>query len=84
MCVFFSLSSQVVYNLLSITYNSRIRIKTYTDELTPLDSVTPLFTAANWMEREVSGWNLTSILAVNQNLLKCETEIGNKWKKINK
>ncbi len=30
-------------------------MKTYTDELTPLDSVTPLFTSANWMEREVGG-----------------------------
>ena len=44
-----------MYNLLSITYNSRIRVKTYTDELTPVDSVTPLFSSANWMEREVSG-----------------------------
>lgn len=43
-----------MYNLLSLTYNSRIRVRTYADELTPIDSVTPLFSSANWMEREVS------------------------------
>lgn len=51
------LSNQLVYNLLSLTYNSRIRVKTYADELTPVDSVTPLFSSANWMEREVSVWD---------------------------
>lgn len=39
--------------MLSLTYNSRIRVKTYTDELTPVDSATPLFESANWAEREV-------------------------------
>jgi len=29
--------SQLIYNLLSLTYNSRIRVKTYADELTPVD-----------------------------------------------
>ncbi len=45
--------SQVVYNLLSVVYNSRIRVRTYADELTPIESVTGLFNAANWLEREV-------------------------------
>ena len=44
---------QLVYNLLSVTYNSRIRVKTYTDELTPVDSAAPLFNSADWAEREV-------------------------------
>ena len=39
--------------LLSLRYNSRVMVKTYTDELTPLDSITPLFAGANWYEREV-------------------------------
>jgi len=43
-----------VYNLLSLKYNSRIRVKTYTDELTPVDSADPVFKIANWYEREVS------------------------------
>ncbi|CAG2180180.1 unnamed protein product, partial [Oppiella nova] len=28
---------EIVYNLLSLRYNSRIRVKTYTDELTPIE-----------------------------------------------
>ena len=43
-----------MYNLLSLRYNSRIRVKTYTDELTPVDSADPVFKIANWYEREVS------------------------------
>lgn len=45
---------QIVYSLLSLRYNSRIRVKTYTDELTPVDSAVPVHMAANWYEREVS------------------------------
>lgn len=44
---------QIVYNLLSLRYNSRIRVKTYTDELSPLDSSVSVHQAANWYEREV-------------------------------
>lgn len=44
---------QIVYNFLSLVYNSRIRIKTYADELTPVQSITPIFAGANWYEREV-------------------------------
>ena len=39
---------EIVYNLLSLRYNSRIRVKTYTDELTPVDSLSGVFAAANW------------------------------------
>ena len=46
-------SLQLIYCLLSLVYNSRITVKTYTDELTPVDSVTNLFSSANWAEREV-------------------------------
>ena len=42
-----------MYNLLSLRYNSRIRVKTYTDELTAIDSANPVFKVANWYEREV-------------------------------
>lgn len=48
------LPGQIVYNLLSLRYNSRVRVKTYTDELTPVDSAVPVHIAANWYEREVS------------------------------
>ena len=43
---------RVVYNLLSVRHNSRIRVKTYANETTPVPSITPLFNGANWFERE--------------------------------
>ena len=30
---------EVVYNLLSLRYNARIRVKTYTDEMTPIGTI---------------------------------------------
>jgi NADH-quinone oxidoreductase subunit C len=42
----------VVYHLLSPRMNRRIRVKIETDERTPVPSVTSLFPAANWFERE--------------------------------
>ena len=44
---------EIVYNLLSVRYNSRIRVKTYADEATPVPSITGLFEGALWYEREV-------------------------------
>ena len=44
---------QIIYMLLSLRYNARIKVKTYTDELTPLDSASSIFAGANWYEREV-------------------------------
>jgi len=54
---------EVVYNLLSFRFNSRVRVKTYTDELTPLESVNDLFKAANWNEREV--WDMYGVYFAN-------------------
>ncbi|TRY82382.1 hypothetical protein DNTS_002478 [Danionella cerebrum] len=54
---------EVVYNLLSLRFNSRIRVKTYTDELTAIDSCMPVFQAANWYEREV--WDMFGIYFTN-------------------
>jgi len=50
---------EVVYNLLSIQHNSRIRIKTLVDEITPLESIVPIYNSANWWEREV--WDMFGI-----------------------
>lgn len=44
---------EVVYNLLSVRHNSRIRVKTYADEASPVPSIVSLFDGANWFEREV-------------------------------
>jgi NADH-quinone oxidoreductase subunit C len=43
---------EVVYHLLSPRQNLRIRVKTSTDEATPVASVVDVFPAANWYERE--------------------------------
>lgn len=50
---------EVVYNLLSMSHNQRIRLKLRTDEDTPVDSATSLFNAANWWEREA--WDMFGI-----------------------
>ncbi|CAO1618514.1 unnamed protein product [Parajaminaea phylloscopi] len=50
---------EVVYHLLSIKYNSRIRVKTYADEVTPVPSATAVFRAADWYEREI--WDLYGV-----------------------
>jgi NADH-quinone oxidoreductase subunit C len=42
----------VVTHLLSPKHNRRIRIKVATDETTPVASLTSVFPAANWFERE--------------------------------
>jgi NADH-quinone oxidoreductase subunit C len=42
----------VVYHLLSLAGNRRVRVKIQTDENTNVLSVTSIFPAANWLERE--------------------------------
>ena len=42
----------VVVHLLSPKHNRRVRVKTMTDEATAVPSITPVFPAANWFERE--------------------------------
>jgi len=44
---------EVVYHLLSLTRNRRIRVNLSTDEATPVPSVTSLWPVAGWLEREV-------------------------------
>ena len=50
----------VVYNLLSLTHNLRIRIKVRADERTPVPTVTGVFSSAGWWEREA--WDLYGIM----------------------
>lgn len=50
---------EIVYNLLSLKHNQRIRVKLWTDEDTPVPSAVGLFPAANWFEREV--WDLFGV-----------------------
>lgn len=43
---------EVVYHLLSMRRNHRIRVKVRTDEIAPVPSAVRIFPAANWYERE--------------------------------
>ena len=51
---------EIVYNLLSLTHNLRIRIKVACDEDTPVPTATGVFSSAAWWEREV--WDLFGVM----------------------
>lgn len=42
----------VVYNLLSVKNNQRVRVKLMTDETTPVPSAASVYSSAGWFERE--------------------------------
>ncbi len=50
----------VVYNLLSLTHNQRIRIKASLDEDELIPTVTDIWKCANWWEREV--WDMFGLM----------------------
>ncbi len=54
----------VVYNLLSISLNQRVRLIVATDEKTPVPSVCTLWPCATWWEREA--WDLFGIVFSDQ------------------
>ncbi|KAM5249112.1 NADH dehydrogenase [ubiquinone] iron-sulfur protein 3, mitochondrial [Ctenodactylus gundi] len=54
---------EIVYNLLSLRFSSRVRVKTYTDELTPVESAVSVYKAANWYEREI--WDMFGVYFTN-------------------
>ncbi|MBL8663236.1 MAG: NADH-quinone oxidoreductase subunit C [Candidatus Odyssella sp.] len=65
----------VVYHLLSLSQNQRIRVKVTTDEDTPVPSVTGVFSSAGWYEREA--WDLYGILfADHPDLRRILTDYG--------
>lgn len=53
---------QVIYNLLSVRHNARIRVKTYADEVTPVPSATAIYRGADWFEREA--WDMYGVFFV--------------------
>ena len=66
---------EVVYNLLSMRHNQRIRLKVSTDEEQPVPSAVDLFSCAGWWEREA--WDLFGIyFADNPDLRRILTDYG--------
>jgi len=49
----------VVYDFLSLTFNSRLRVKVFINEITAVPSIVGVFKNSDWWEREV--WDLYGI-----------------------
>lgn len=65
----------VVYHLLSMRHNWRVRVKVQTDEASPVPTVTGVFSSAGWFEREA--WDLFGILfAGHADLRRILTDYG--------
>ncbi|TMJ56927.1 MAG: NADH-quinone oxidoreductase subunit C [Alphaproteobacteria bacterium] len=66
---------EVVYHLLSMPLNQRIRLKVDTDEEQPVPSAVGIFSSAGWWEREA--WDLFGIyFADNPDLRRILTDYG--------
>ena len=66
---------QIAYDLLSLKYNSRMRVKILTEELTPVDSIENVYKAASWWECEV--WDMFGVYFLNnQDLHRILTDYG--------
>jgi len=65
----------VVYHLLSLTRNVRLRVKVQTDEATPVPSALCVFAGAGWYERET--WDMYGItFAGHPDLRRLLTDYG--------
>jgi NADH-quinone oxidoreductase subunit C len=65
----------VVYHLLSLKHNARVRVKVQTDETSPVPSVVDLYSAAGWYEREC--WDLFGVaFSNNPDLRRILTDYG--------
>ena len=65
----------VVYELLSVRYNIRLRVKVFTDELTPVESCGKIYSSASWYESET--WDMYGIFFSNHvNLTRLLTDYG--------
>lgn len=65
----------VVYDLLSIKFKSRLRIKIYLNEMSSVPSIMDIFVNANWWEREI--WDMFGIWFSNhKDLRRILTDYG--------
>ena len=66
---------EIVYHLLSVTRNHRLRVRVCTDEDKPVPSVTGLWPVAGWLEREI--FDMYGVLfAGNPDLRRILTDYG--------
>ena len=66
---------EVVYHLLSVTKNHRLRVRVTTDEATPVPTIVPVWPVAGWLEREV--FDMYGVLfAGNPDLRRILTDYG--------
>lgn len=66
---------QIVYELLSVRFNSRTRIKCFANELIPVNSIENIFLGASWWESEV--WDMFGIFfKSHSNLVRILTDYG--------
>ena len=54
---------EIVYNLLSIRFNNRLKVKICINELQPIDSIINIYKTAGWSEREA--WDMFGIFFNN-------------------
>lgn len=65
----------VSYELLSLSYNIKIRLKTFINEITPLMSATNIYLNSDWFEREI--WDLFGVYFNNhKDLRRILTDYG--------
>ncbi len=66
---------EVIYMLLNLKRNIRLRVRVVTDEKTPVPSVAALYSSAGWFEREA--WDMYGILfSDNPDLRRILTDYG--------
>lgn len=54
---------EIFYNLLSISFNARLTVIIQTNEQNPVESISDIYSAAGWFEREI--WDLFGIYFSN-------------------
>jgi NADH-quinone oxidoreductase subunit C len=66
---------KLIYNLLSVTLNQRLRICTYVDEESIVQSITTIYPGSKWYEREV--WDMFGVMFKgNPDLRRILTDYG--------
>ena len=65
----------IIYELFSIKYNLRFRIKIMLNEITPLNSIENIFTGAAWWENEI--WDMFGVYFLKKiNITRLLTDYG--------